>query len=77
MKDRTIEKMLYKIAALFAVVGIILRMLQPSDNYLGLYLILAGHIMGVVGIFVYMKHINDIEQEQKAMQEPVKQLQRK
>ncbi|WP_299756568.1 hypothetical protein [uncultured Pontibacter sp.] len=77
MKDRTIEKMLYKIAALFAVVGIILRMLQPSDNYLGLYLILVGHIMGVVGIFVYMKHINDIEQEQKAMQQPVKQLQRK
>ncbi|MCX2739566.1 hypothetical protein [Pontibacter anaerobius] len=70
MKDRTIEKMLYKIAALLAVIGIVLRMLLPSENYLGLYLILAGHILGVAGIFMYMKHTNEMEHEQRAMQEP-------
>jgi uncharacterized membrane protein YidH (DUF202 family) len=77
MKDRTIEKILYKIAALLAVVGIVLRILQPTDNYLGLYLILAGHILGVAGILMYMKHINEMEQEQESAHKPIKQLQKK
>ncbi|AKD02249.1 hypothetical protein POKO110462_07555 [Pontibacter korlensis] len=77
MIDRTIEKMLYKIAALLAIVGIVLRMLQPSDNYQGLYLILAGHILGVIGILIYMKRTNDMEQEQRNAQEPVQQLEKK
>ncbi|WP_266202957.1 hypothetical protein [Pontibacter kalidii] len=77
MRNRTIEKMLYKFAALLAVVGIVLRLLQPSDNYLGLYLILAGHILGVAGILMYMKYATEIEQEQKTMQEPVQQMQKK
>lgn len=77
MKDRVIEKMLYRVAALLAIVGIGLRMVQPSDNYLGLYLILAGHILGVAGILMYMKHANDKEHAQQSMQNPVKQLQNK
>ncbi|OKL42005.1 hypothetical protein [Pontibacter flavimaris] len=77
MKNRTIEKMLYKAAALLAVVGIVLRLLQPAENYLGLYLILAGHILGVAGILMYMKYANEIEQERQTTREPVQQLQKK
>lgn len=77
MKDRTIEKMLYKFAALLAVVGIILRVLQPADNYLGLYLILAGHILGVAGILMYMKHINEMEQEQESLHKSATHFQKK
>ncbi|PTX12232.1 hypothetical protein C8N40_11430 [Pontibacter mucosus] len=63
MQNRTVEKMLYKVAALLAIVGIILRLTQPSENYLGLYFILGGHILGVAGILLYMKHANETEQE--------------
>lgn len=77
MKDRTIEKLLYKLGVLLVICGAAIRLLQLSENYLGLYLVLAGHVLGVVGIFIYMKHVNDREQERQAMQEPMQQLQNK
>lgn len=63
MKDRNIEKLLYKIAAVLVVCGAVVRILGLSDNYLGLHLVLSGLITGVVAIFLYMKYEN--EQEQK------------
>ena len=65
MKDRNIEKLLYKIAVLLVVCGAVVRFLHLSENYLGLHLILSGLITGVIAIFLYMKYEN--EQEQKRM----------
>ncbi|WP_276499012.1 hypothetical protein [Pontibacter litorisediminis] len=74
MKNRTLEKVLYKVAALLALVGIVLWAVQPEGDYLGLYLILGGHILGVAGILLYMKHSNEMEQAQR---EPTKQYHNK
>ncbi|TPE44087.1 hypothetical protein [Pontibacter mangrovi] len=77
MKEKNIERLLYKLAALLAVVGIALCVLQPSDNYLGLYFILAGHILGAAGIIAHMKRTNDLEHERRTVQQPTGQLQKK
>ncbi|MDX5421915.1 MAG: hypothetical protein LPK07_06800 [Hymenobacteraceae bacterium] len=77
MKQRTIEKLLYKIAALLVVSGAVIRILHLSDNYLGLYLMLAGHILGIIAIFMYMKYVNNLEQKNKHLEERLEQVSRK
>lgn len=77
MKPRTIEKQLFKIAALLVVIGAFERILGLSENAIGMYFILAGHIVGVVAIFVYMKYINDTERENQAMQDESRRLHHK
>ncbi|ARS36427.1 hypothetical protein [Pontibacter actiniarum] len=77
MKDRTIEKLLYKAAALLVICGTLVRILQLSDNYLGLYLMLAGLVLGATGIFRHMGYINSLEQRQKAMKNTAQQLKNK
>ena len=69
MKDRNIEKLLYKIAAILVVCGAVVRILGLSDNYLGLHLILSGLITGVIAIFLYMKYENEQEQKKVAMKD--------
>ena len=69
MKDRSIEKLLYKIAALLVVCGAVVRILGLSENYLGLHLILSGLITGVIAIFMYMKYENEQEQKEIGMKE--------
>lgn len=74
MKPRTVEKQLYKVAALLVIIGAVERMMSLSEGYLGLYLILAGHVVGVTAIFMYMKYVNDMEQESQALKEKSRQL---
>lgn len=69
MKDRNIEKLLYKIAALLVICGAVVRFLNLSDNYLGLHLILSGLITGVIAIFLYMKYENELEQKRTTLKE--------
>ena len=69
MKDRSIEKLLYKIAALLVVCGILACFFPSSESYLGLHLILSGLITGVVAIFLYMKHENDMEQKRTVLKQ--------
>ena len=69
MKERTIEKLLYKIAVLLVVCGAVVRFLHLSENYLGLHLILAGLITGVIAIFLYMKYENEMEHKKRALHE--------
>lgn len=69
MKDRNIEKLLYKLAALLVICGAVVSFLNLSDNYLGLHLILSGLITGVVAIFLYMKYENDLEQKRTMLKE--------
>ncbi|PRY13713.1 hypothetical protein CLV24_10583 [Pontibacter ummariensis] len=76
MQLRTIEKLLYKIAVLLVILGAVVRFLHLSENYLGLYLILAGHIAGVVAIFLYMKYVNDMERKKQALKQKVPTIKR-
>lgn len=76
MKDRIVEKLLYKIAVLLVICGAFIRFLELSENYLGLYLILAGHVLGVVGIFMYMGYVNNMEQKQEAIKRSARQLEK-
>ncbi|MFD3003779.1 hypothetical protein ACFS7Z_25710 [Pontibacter toksunensis] len=69
MKDRHVEKLLYKIAAVLVVCGAVVRILGLSDNYLGLHLILSGLITGVIAIFLYIKYENEQEQNRAAMKD--------
>ena len=69
MKDRNFEKMLYKLAALLVLSGIAIRLFILPDNLLGLYLTLSGLITGVAAIFLHMKHINELEQQQASLKE--------
>ncbi len=69
MKDRIIEKLLYKIAALLVVCGVLACFLNSSGSYFGLHLILSGLITGVIAIFLYMKYENELEQKRTAMKE--------
>lgn len=69
MKDRNIEKLLYKIAVFLVICGAVVRFLNLSENYLGLHLILSGLITGVVAIFLYMKYENELEQKKAALKE--------
>ena len=62
MKDRNFEKLLYKLAALLVLSGIIIRLFILPENLLGLYLTLSGLITGVVAIFLHMKYVNVLEQ---------------
>lgn len=69
MKDRIIGKLLYKIAALLVVCGLLACFLNSSESYFGLHLILSGLITGVIAIFLYMKHENELEQKRAALKE--------
>lgn len=69
MKDRIIGKLLYKIATFLVVCGAVVRFLDLSENYLGLHLILSGLVTGVISIFLYMKHENELEQKRVALKE--------
>ena len=69
MKDRNLEKMLYKVAALLVLSGIAVWLFVLPENLLGLYLILSGLIMGVVAIFLHMKYVNELEQKQAHINE--------
>ncbi|WP_439880282.1 hypothetical protein ACSX1A_14090 [Pontibacter sp. MBLB2868] len=77
MRTRTIEKLLYKIAAFLVLIGAIIRIMHLSENNLGLYLILAGHVAGVAAIFMYMKYVNDMEQQKHVSKESTQQLSNK
>ncbi|GAB3536968.1 hypothetical protein GCM10027443_28670 [Pontibacter brevis] len=77
MKDRNIEKLLYKLAAFLVICGAVVRFLHLSDNYLGLHLILSGLITGVVAIFMYMNHENELEQKRAASKERQQQLRKR
>jgi len=61
MKDRNIEKLLYKLAALLVVCGAAVRMLDVAENQLGFHLILCGLMTGLVAIMLHMKYVNDLE----------------
>ena len=63
MKDRNVEKLLYKVATLLVLAGIAIRLFVLPENLLGLYLILSGLMTGVAAIFLHMRHINETEQE--------------
>ena len=69
MKDRNFEKLLYKLAALLVLSGIIIRLFILPENLLGLYLTLSGLITGVVAIFLHMKYVNELEQKQAHINE--------
>lgn len=69
MKDRNLEKMLYKVAALLVLSGIAVWLFVLPENLLGLYLILSGLITGVVAIFLHMKYMNELEQQQAHIKE--------
>ena len=69
MKDRNFEKLLYKLAALLGLSGIIIRLFILPENLLGLYLTLSGLITGVVAIFLHMKYMNELEQQQAHIKE--------
>ena len=69
MKDRNFEKLLYKLAALLVLSGIIIRLFILPENLLGLYLTLSGLITGVVAIFLHMKYVNELEQKQAHIKE--------
>lgn len=69
MKPRTIDKQLYKLAALLVVVGAVEWILNFSDSHLGLHLILAGHLIGITAIFIYMKYVNDLERNNQTAKE--------
>lgn len=77
MKPRTIEKLLYKIAAILVVAGAVIRILHLSATGLGLYLILAGHLAGVAAILLYMKYVNSLEEQNKTHNQSEKQLEHK
>ena len=56
MRSRTFEKLLYKAAILLVIVGAIVKFILMPESNTGLYLILAGHVVGVACILAYMKH---------------------
>ena len=64
MKDRNLEKLLYKVAALLVLSGITIWLFVLPENFLGLYLILSGLITGVVAIFLHMKYMNELEEQE-------------
>lgn len=77
MKPRTIEKQLFKIAALLVIIGAFERIIGFSENAIGMYFILAGHIVGVVAIFMYMKYVNDTERENQPVKDGSQRLHHK
>lgn len=56
MRSRTVEKLLYKAAILLVIVGAFIKFILAPDSDSGLYMILAGHVVGVACILAYMKH---------------------
>ncbi|MCC9168957.1 hypothetical protein [Pontibacter harenae] len=75
MKQRSIEKLLFSIAALLVTCGTLIKFMNWSENFLGLYLVLAGHIAGIIAIFMYMKHANDMERQNQHIQQKVRRMQ--
>ncbi|GAA4442377.1 hypothetical protein GCM10023188_42010 [Pontibacter saemangeumensis] len=68
MKDRNVEKLLYKVAAVLVLSGIVIRLFILPENFLGLYLTLSGLITGVAAIFLHMKYINELEQKEPPLE---------
>lgn len=67
MKEINLEKLLYSISVLLVASGLTVRVLELSDNLLGLHLILSGLLVGLVAILMQMKRVHDLEQKETNM----------
>lgn len=66
---------MYSVAALLIILGGAIHLLQLSADYLGLYLLLGGHILVAAGILLTMRH--RCEAEQHTQHNAFRQLEKK